>query len=89
MDVLFLDKDIVVIMRDTFKDWQELDSKLVMVKINENIYLRKVFFENAIPFLRSFNSRLFPDIAINDLTSVKYIGQLKIQLYRNVENIKF
>ena len=54
---VFSNGDIVVVEKDNFSNWQALDSRLVLVRINNEYYMRKVFFKNASPFLKSLNER--------------------------------
>ncbi len=85
----FSENDIIVFSKGEFKTWQELDSKLILVKLDEEYFLRKLYFENGEPFLCAFNDRLYPKIQISKQKKIEYIGELEIQLLRSVKNIKF
>ncbi len=64
-----------------------MDSRLILVKINDEMYIRKLFFAEGKPFLFSFNDRLYSKIEVNN--EVEYIGQLDFQLERNVRKLEF
>ena len=85
----FSENDIIVFSKGEFKTWQELDSKLILVKLDEEYYLRKLYFENGEPFLCAFNDRLYPKIQISKQKKIEYIGELEMQLVRSVKNLKF
>ena len=85
----FSENDIIVFKKEELETWQELDSKLILIKLDEDYYLRKLYFEDGEPYLYAFNDRLYPKIQINKQKKVEYIGKLEMQLFRSVKNIKF
>ena len=84
---VFANDDKIVFLKEKFEDWQNLDSRLILVKINDEMYIRKLFFAEGKPFLFSFNDRLYSKIEVNN--EVEYIGQLDFQLERNVRKLEF
>ena len=85
----FSENDIIVFKKEELETWQELDSKLILIKLDEDYYLRKLYFEDGEPYLYAFNDRLYPKIQISKQKKVEYIGKLEMQLFRSVKNIKF
>ncbi len=83
----FLKDDIIILSKKIFKDWQSLNSRLLFVKIDNNYYLRKLFFKNGKPFLFSFNENVYPEIELPK--NAEYIAELTGQLNRNVQEIEF
>ena len=84
---LKLKDDIIILSKKIFKDWQSLNSRLLFVKIDDNYYLRKLFFKNGKPFLFSFNENVYPEIELPK--NAEYIAELTGQLNRNVQEIEF
>ena len=87
MQPYFFEGDIVSFLKKKFESWQSLDSKLVLVKIKNDFFIKKIFFQNGKAFLFSFNERLYPEFEIDD--TVNFVAVLKSQLQRNIEKFKF
>ena len=75
--------------KEEFTKWENLDSKLILVKLDDVYYVRKLYFEDGEPYLHSFNDRLYPKIRISDIKKVEYIGKLDSQLYRDMRKVTF
>ena len=80
----FFNGDIVAFLRSDFKNWQLLDNKIILVEMDKKLFLKKLIFENGIPYLHAFNERLYPKKAIAD--NVKYIGRPKYRLSIDLDN---
>lgn len=65
---------------------EELNKKIVIIKIKDKIDMRRVNIVNYTPFLESLNE-LYKPIEFN--SSVKIIGEVTGLLYRDLKNIKF
>ncbi len=83
----FLKGDIIILSNKEFKNWQSLNNRLLLVKINNDYYLRKLLFKNGKAFLFSFNENVYPEFELPN--NAEYIGELTGQLERNVEEIEF
>lgn len=80
MEPYFWDGDILLFESDNFIDWESLNKRLIAVEIKGYIYIRKLIFKNAVPYLATFNSEVYPEIKID--RSVKYLCQLSELLER-------
>ncbi len=87
MEPYFLDGDLMVLKKEEFQSWESLDSNLILVKMGNAYYLRKLFFDEGNPFLYSFNRRLYPPIELEE--NAEFISVLSGQIDRDVRNIKF
>lgn len=65
---------------------EELNKKIVIIKIKDKIDMRRVNIVNYTPFLESLNE-LYKPIEFN--SSIKIIGEVTGLLYRDLKNIKF
>ncbi len=83
----FYQDDLIVFTKEKFNSWQILDRRLILVKINEKYYLKKVFFDNGEAYLHCFNERLYPKIKIDE--NIEFIAILYSQIKRHIEKIKF
>ncbi len=86
---ILFDGDRIIFLKEEFTKWENLDSKLILVKLDDVYYVRKLYFEDGEPYLHSFNDRLYPKIRISDIKKVEYIGQLDSQLYRDMRKVTF
>lgn len=88
MQPYFYEGDTLLIEKEEFGSWQELDRKIVLYEFEGETYVRKVLFEKAKGYLEAFNNRLYGDIEIND--KIKYIGRVRKQInIRNLDDIEF
>ena len=87
MQPFFIDNDIIYFTKKKFEGWEKLDRKLILVKIENDYYIRKIYFQKGKAFLFSFNENVYPEKEITD--KVEFIGVLAGQLKRYVEKIKF
>ena len=87
LEPLFFENDKIVFMKEKFENWELLDSKLILVEVNGETLIRKLFFEGGEPFLYSFNDRMYPKIKVTD--TVKYLGILTKRLEQDLSNLTF
>ena len=87
MDPYFLNGDIIFFSKTEFHSWESLDSSLILVKIRNEFYLRKLFFDDGVPLLHSFNKRLYPPMELDD--NAEFIGVLSGQISRDIRELKF
>lgn len=87
MKPYFFENDIIYFLKEEFSGWEKFNRKLLLVKIEEDYFIRKIFFVKGKAFLFSFNEDVHPEKEITD--NVKFVGILKGQLNRNVEKIIF
>lgn len=84
----FYEGDVLLIEKEKFENWQELDRKIVLYEFDGETYIRKVLFENAKGYLIAFNNRLYENIEINE--KITYIGRVRKQInIRDLDNIEF
>ena len=74
--------DLVVFYPENFINWESLNRRLVVVRIKDEIVIRKLIFKEAIPFLVAFNNEVYSDINIKN-EEIEYLGQLSEFLERN------
>lgn len=88
MQPYFYEGDILLIETEKFESWQELDKKIVLYKLEEEIYIRKVLFEKGKGYLVAFNNNHYENIEITK--DIEYIGKLRKQInIRNLDDIEF
>ena len=87
MEPYFFNDDAIVFLKEDFNGWEPLDSKLILVKVNDDYYIRKLFFDDGKPFLYSFNKRLYPQMEV--MENFEFIAILDSQLERNIKSLKF
>ena len=89
MEPFFLEGDTLFFLKKEFKNWLELDSKLILVDIDRKIYIKKLFFESGTPYFQTFNTRLFPQEKVEKFKSVKLLGVLNKRLEQDLSNYIF
>lgn len=87
MEPYFFNDDTIVFLKENFESWEALDSRLILVKLGKDHYIRKLFFDEGKPYLYSFNKRLYPEMEVTK--EVEFIAILDSQLERNVKSLKF
>ena len=88
MEPNFIDGDILLFEKEDFISWESMNRKLIFVKINDEILIRKLIFKNAIPYLVAFNNEVYPDIEVDK--KVIFLGQLSELLKRKrIKNLTF
>lgn len=84
----FIDGDILLFEKEEFINWENLNRKLVFVKINGEVIIRKLIFKSATPYLVAFNDEVYPDVEVNE--KIIFLGQLSELLKRKkIKNITF
>ena len=84
----FYEGDMLLIETEKFESWQELDKKIVLYRLEEEIYIRKVLFEKGKGYLVAFNINHYENIEIKE--NIEYIGKLRKQInIRNLDDIEF
>ncbi len=84
----FYEGDTLLIEKEEFGSWQELDRKIVLYEFEGETYVRKVLFEDGKGHLVAFNSRVYGNIEMNN--EIKYIGRVRKQInIRNLDGIEF
>lgn len=86
---ILFENDKIVFIKENFSRWEDLDSKLILIKLNNDFYIRKLYFQGGEPYLCSFNERMYPKIKLYDIEKVEYIGKLDSQLHRDLKKITF
>lgn len=86
MKPYFLNNDVIIFKKEQ-KRWEELDSKLLLVKMKKKYYMRKLFFNNGQAYLHSFNERIYPEIKLEEDSEL--MGILYLQIKRELKNIDF
>ena len=88
MQPYFYEGDTLLIEKEEFESWQELDRKIVLYEFEGETYVRKVLFEGGKGHLVAFNSRVYGNIEMNN--EIKYIGRVRKQInIRNLDGIEF
>ena len=87
MQPYFSSSDIIVLTKEKFESWQSLDSRLILVEINGEYFIKKLFFITGEPYLYSFNERLYPELKVDEQT--KFVAILYSQIVRHVDDLQF
>ena len=83
----FQDGEILVFIKERFKNWYDLDEKMILLEVKGEFYIGRLAFDSGVPFLYSFNTKFFQRMEIDK--EVKYIGKVKTRLSQDLENFKF
>ncbi len=88
MQPYFYEGDMLLIETEKFESWQELDKKIVLYRLDEEIYIRKVLFEKGKGYLVAFNINHYENVEIKE--NIEYIGKLRKQInIRDLDDIEF
>ena len=89
MEPFFLDGDTILFLKKELNTWEELDSKLLLLNLDNNIYIKKLFFEKGTPYLRTFNERIYPPEKLDNFKKIELIGMLQKRLEQDLSNYSF
>ena len=89
MEPFFLEGDTLLFLKTKFNTWEELDSKLLLLNLDNKIYMKKIFFESGIPYLHTFNERIYPPEKLENFKKIKLVGILKKRLEQDLSDYSF
>ena len=87
LEPYFYKGEILVFLKEKFKNWHNLDESLVLVEISGELCIGRLSFEEGVPYLYTFNSKLYPKKILDD--STKYIGEVGLRLNQDLKGFKF
>ena len=89
MEPIFLLGDNLVFLKEKFECWEKFDKNIIMVSVNNDLYIRKLLFEGGEPFLVALNDRVYPKIQISKYKNVSFVAILDRRLEQNLRNLFF
>ena len=88
MQPFFFEGDKILIKKEELTVWGDLNRKIVLYKLEDKFYLRKVLFIDGKGYLEAFNKDVYGKFEID--SKVKYIGRVVKQFNtRDLSNIEF
>ena len=88
MQPFFFEGDKILIKKEELTIWGDLNRKIVLYKLEDKFYLRKVLFIDGKGYLEAFNKDVYGKFEID--YKVKYIGRVVKQFNtRDLSNIEF
>lgn len=88
MKPFFFEGDNLLIKKEQFVSWEELNKRIVFYEYNGISYLRRVVFVEGKGYLEAFNRDVYGKIEIN--SEMKYVGRIIKQFnIRDLSNTEF
>lgn len=88
LEPLLHEGDVIVFNEKKLSTWEELDSKLLFLKLDGKPYIKKLFFHDGVPYLHTFNERVYPKVSMSEFKNVELIGILKRRIVdQDIENL--
>ena len=89
MEPFFLNGDTILFLKKELNTWEELDSKLLLLNLDKDMYIKKLFFEKGIPYLHTFNERIYPPEKLDNFKKIELIGILQKRLEQDLSDYSF
>ena len=93
MEPLLYDNDKVMLeplnIVGDLESWKILNNRIVLVKLNDETYLREVIFISGKMFLYSFNEDLYPEIEVRAEDQIECKGMVTFLIERDIRKIKY